>query len=89
MGTSDVTIWLLAGLIAGGLAGAIKLDTSLVGRLAVVSAGAIGALLGGWIAGSLSGTSEVAFLGAACLGVMAAVLSSVLLQRYPPTRYHT
>jgi hypothetical protein len=84
----DVAIWLLVGLIAGGMAGAIELEMSRISRLAVLSAGAFGALLGGWIAGSLSGMSVVAFLGAAFFGVVAAVLSSALLERYPPTRYH-
>src|SRR5690242_10661804 len=74
MGAIDVVIWLLAGLIAGGLAGAGKPNAPRIGHLVVVGASVIGALAGGGIAGSLAGTSAIAFLGAATIGVSAAVL---------------
>lgn len=88
MATSDLALWLLAGISAGALAGAITPGAPLLARLATLAAGALGAVLGGWIAGGLSGISAIAFLGAVCISVPAAVLSSILLQCYLPTRYH-
>jgi hypothetical protein len=89
MGVLEVLSWLVAGLIAGGLVGAVKPDTSTGARLAILSTGVAGALGGGWGAGSLSGMSTVAFLGAVCVGVWGAGLCALLLQRRPPTRYYT
>jgi uncharacterized membrane protein YeaQ/YmgE (transglycosylase-associated protein family) len=88
MGASDVVIWLMAGLAAGWLAGAINPGMSLARRLVVMSAGATGGLLGGWAVGTITGTSAVGFLGAASIAVLAAMSSSVLPRRQPIRRYH-
>jgi uncharacterized membrane protein YeaQ/YmgE (transglycosylase-associated protein family) len=82
MGAIDVLIWLLAGLSAGGLAGAIWSHGAHAAHWAALLAGVLGALAGGWCADKLAGMSGVAFLSAVCAGVVCAVLASVLLQRF-------
>jgi uncharacterized membrane protein YeaQ/YmgE (transglycosylase-associated protein family) len=81
MDSIDLLIWLLAGLSAGGLAGAIWSHAARTARCATLLAGVLGAVAGGWIADSLVGMSAVSFLGAVCVGVLCAVLTSVLARR--------
>jgi uncharacterized membrane protein YeaQ/YmgE (transglycosylase-associated protein family) len=78
MQATDVAIWLLTGLIAGWLAGAVNPEAPRLGRLTVVGAGVAGALVGGSIVGSLA-MSAVAFLGAASAAVLTALLAGALL----------
>jgi uncharacterized membrane protein YeaQ/YmgE (transglycosylase-associated protein family) len=85
----DLMIWLLAGLIAGGLAGAIWSGTTRAVRWAALHTGVFGALAGGWIVDSLLGLSSLSFLGSVCLGVLCALLTSALLRRSDHARYHT
>jgi uncharacterized membrane protein YeaQ/YmgE (transglycosylase-associated protein family) len=81
MDSIDLLIWLLAGLSAGGLTGAIWFGTACAARYVTLFAGVIGALAGGWIVDSLCGMSAVSFLGSVCGGVCCAMLSSALLRR--------
>lgn len=82
MDTIDLLIWLLAGLSAGGLAGAIWSHPMPTARWAGLLAGVLGALAGGWLVDNLVGMSAVSFLGAVCAGVLCAVLTSVLARRF-------
>jgi uncharacterized membrane protein YeaQ/YmgE (transglycosylase-associated protein family) len=82
MDSIDVLIWLLAGLSAGGLAGAIWPHAARTARCAALLAGVLGALAGGWMVDSLAGMSAISFLGAVCAGVLCALLSSVLVRRF-------
>jgi uncharacterized membrane protein YeaQ/YmgE (transglycosylase-associated protein family) len=82
MDTIDPLIWLLAGLSAGGLAGAIWSHAMRTARWAGLLAGVLGALAGGWLADNLVGMSAVSFLAAVCAGVLCAVLISVLVRRF-------
>jgi uncharacterized membrane protein YeaQ/YmgE (transglycosylase-associated protein family) len=77
----DVLTWFVAGLMAGGMAGAIWPGMTRVARGATLTAGALSALAGGWLANNLVGISAMSFLGSVCIGVLGAVLTSGLLRR--------
>jgi uncharacterized membrane protein YeaQ/YmgE (transglycosylase-associated protein family) len=85
---TDIAIWLLTGLVAGWLAGAVNAAAPRPGRLAVVGAGVAGGTVGGSIVFSLAATSAVAFLGAAGAAVATALAVGALLRRYWSRRYH-
>lgn len=88
MNPFDLMIWLLAGLSAGVLTGAVWSGTSRAVRWADLQAGILGALAGGWIVDTLFGMSAYSFLGAVCAGVLCALLTGVLLRRRSAAHPH-
>ena len=88
MSMLDVLAWVVGGLVAGTLAGAIWPNTAAATRSAVTLAGFLGALAGGGLAAGLSAMSAVSFLGAVCGAVLAAVPFAYLLWRSEVKRYH-
>jgi uncharacterized membrane protein YeaQ/YmgE (transglycosylase-associated protein family) len=81
MAVVDIAIWLLTGVIAGWLAGAINPGMPVGGRLAALATATAGALIGGAIAQRLAGMSAVGFLGAALVAVLLAMSIGVRLRR--------
>lgn len=89
MDTIDLMSWVLVGVIAGSLAGALQPGISTRAWLVVLGMGLLDACGGGWILHALGGTSAVAFLGAVCAAVLGTVPLSYLLRRRGVTRYRT
>ena len=70
----DVASWLLVGILIGGLAVVWGPGRTLGGVLAILGAGVLGALLGGWGWVLLIGSSPWMFLGCIVFGVLSTLI---------------
>jgi uncharacterized membrane protein YeaQ/YmgE (transglycosylase-associated protein family) len=77
----DVAVWVLVGLIAGGLASALLPRSTPAHTAGLLGVGVLGALLGGWACAFVFGAGPPSFLSSVVVGVLGALAAMGLLQR--------
>jgi len=88
MSTIDVLFWMMGGLVAGILTGALRPRGNPGERIALAAAGLLGATAGGAAIARFTDMNAVAFLGAVCASVVCSVFLAYLLWRPGAMRYH-
>jgi uncharacterized membrane protein YeaQ/YmgE (transglycosylase-associated protein family) len=78
--------WLVVGLVAGALSGAIVPGRTARGCLPNILVGVLGGLLGGWLAGQLGFGRIEGFAAAVVVAFVGAVIVRYLLEALGPER---
>ncbi|HVC80507.1 MAG TPA: hypothetical protein VNL35_08425 [Chloroflexota bacterium] len=88
MSTIDVLFWMVGGLVAGILTGALRPRSTVGERFALVATGLLGAGAGGAVVSRFTDLITVGFLAAVCAAVLSSTSLAYLLWRPEAMRYH-
>nr|MDQ3044522.1 GlsB/YeaQ/YmgE family stress response membrane protein [Chloroflexota bacterium] len=70
----EILVWLIIGLIAGGIASMIVPGRTSAGAIGAIVVGILGGLLGGWILDVLDVDNSLSWIGALIVATIGAVI---------------
>lgn len=76
--------WLIIGLLAGGLSGAVVGVRSVQGCLPTIVVGILGAVVGGWLVEQMGMGQAEGFVGAVIVATLGSIVVRIVLRSLEP-----